>query len=294
MKISSRKTFTCLFLSGLLPCLAFAQDPTLVPPPPVSTDVAAQRALHTHTIRYHKLSHYQAKLETDPAELQASCRFESAISTPPPAKRIALTFDDGPEPGETEFILETLKRHNIRATFFMIGEHAKAHPELVARVMAEGHHLIGNHSWDHPNFHSIGATQQTSEVEMAQDVLKDSATERLFRYPFGNSTCDTNHLLQGSGYKIVGWHVDSCDWAFDRNETVDAKEAAACGVLPQFHSNYVGHVLSAIKARNGGIVLMHEIHPGTLRKLDAIIVAALAEGFTFGSIDEPDFAQSMR
>jgi peptidoglycan-N-acetylglucosamine deacetylase len=274
----------------LLPSLAQEARTIFLAP----NELVRYHSVDAATIRLHRLSHFHAKLNTDPAELHASCKFESDISTPPPHKRIALTFDDGPEPGQTGFILDTLKRHNIRAAFFMIGEQAKRHPDLVARVISEGHHLIGNHSWDHPNFHTIDAAEQALEVEKSEQVLLKNMSKRLFRYPYGNASCETNQLLHNGGYKIVGWHIDSCDWAFDKSGMVDAKEAATCGVLPQFHKDYVGHVLSAIRAHNGGIVLMHEIHPNTLQKLDAIITAALEDGFVFGSIDEPEFEHSMR
>lgn len=279
-------------LASLLWLTSFAQE--------ARTDSAAPESLvkphpvDAATIRLHRLNHFNVKLNTDSAELHARCTYESDISTAPPKKLVVLTFDDGPAPGHTEFILDTLKRHQIRAAFFMIGEQAQRHPELVARVAAEGHHLIGNYSWDHPNFHSIDAAEQALEVEKSEGVLINKMSPRLFRYPYGNSSCETNELLHRNGYKIVGWHIDSCDWAFDKSGIVDAKEAAICGVLPQFHKDYVGHVLSALRAHNGGIILMHEIHPNTLQKLDAIITAALEDGFVFGSLDDPAFAQAMR
>lgn len=279
-------------LSSLLPIWVWAQS--LATSPPAPDEVVAHHVDHTASIRLHRLNHFEARLNTDPAELHAACRFVSELSTPAPAKRVALTFDDGPEPGQTEFILETLKRHKVHATFFMIGEQAKRHPELVAKVLAEGHNLIGNHSWNHPNFHSLGAADQAAEVRRTEDILTRELQPRLFRYPYGNSTCQTNTMLHSAGYKIVGWHVDSCDWAFDKNGAVGPKEAAICGVLPQFQKDYAGHVLSAIRAHDGGIVLMHEIHPNTLRHLDAIITAALKDGYVFGSIDDSEFDQSMR
>ena len=293
MKNQAFKHHRVVGLIASVVCLtSFAQEaPT---GSPVPADLVRPHLVDAATIRMHRLNHFNAKLNTDAAELHARCAFASDISTAPPKKLVALTFDDGPAPGHTEFILDTLKRHKIRAAFFMIGEQALRHPELVARVAAEGHHLIGNHSWDHPNFHSIAAAEQQLEVEKSEDVLLKNMTPRLFRYPYGNSSCATNDLLHRSGYKIVGWHIDSCDWAFDKSGVVDAKEAATCGVLPQFHKDYAGHVLSALRAHNGGIVLMHEIHPNTLQKLDAIITAALEDGFVFGSIDDPAFEHAMR
>jgi peptidoglycan/xylan/chitin deacetylase (PgdA/CDA1 family) len=248
----------------------------------------------TANIRMHRLRHLEARLYTDPSELHAQCRFESEISTSPPKKHLALTFDDGPEPVQTEYILKVLKQHNARATFFMIGEQVKKYPDLVAMVLSDGHHLIANHSWSHPNFHDIDVAEQTLQVEKTELALAQGMRHKLFRYPYGNSSCEANTYLRQQGYQIVGWHIDSCDWAFDKSGSVDAKEAAICGVLPQFHSDYVGHVMASIRAHNGGIVLMHEIHPNTLKKLNEILQMALAEGFVFDSIDAIEFGNSMR
>ena len=264
--------------------------------PVASTDKAGEssHAADTATIRVHRLRHFDAKLNTDVAQLRAQCRYESEISTVAPHKVLALTFDDGPEPVQTEYILNVLRQRHIKATFFMIGEQVKKYPELVAKVIAEGHHQVANHSWDHPNFHSIDVAEQALQVEKTGQELSGVMTQKLFRYPYGNATCETNDYLHKQGYKIVGWHIDSCDWAFERTGGVDPKEAATCGVLPQFHNDYVGHVLSAIRAHNGGIVLMHEIHPNTLRKLGEIIELALADGYSFDSIDAAEFDRDMR
>jgi peptidoglycan/xylan/chitin deacetylase (PgdA/CDA1 family) len=248
------------------------------------------------TIRRHHLKRLEDKLNVPPQVLADNCRYESDIATRPPGRRVALTFDDGPEPGQTEHILAVLEKYNITAAFFMIGEKMRRHPELVARVRAGHHQIIGNHSWSHPNFHEIGIAEQADEV-LREDALlaPDNADpQKLFRYPFGNSSCETNDLVRARGYKIVGWHIDSCDWAFERTGAVDFQEATSCGVLPQYRSDYVGHVVSAVRARNGGIVLMHEIHPNTVGKLEEVIEQIQAEGFTFGTVLDADFQPSLR
>jgi peptidoglycan/xylan/chitin deacetylase (PgdA/CDA1 family) len=265
-------------------------------PSPATNGIPAP---HTHgtsaeLIRHHRLKHLEARLTVDPAVLREQCRYESEISTAPPARKVVLTFDDGPEPGQTELILETLKRYNIPAVFFLVGHKVQEHPELVKRIRAAGQHVIGNHSWDHPNFHVIDAGAQALEVEKTRDILPTTAGPNNFRYPFGNSTCETNALVRSMGYDIIGWHIDSCDWAFDRSGAVDVKEALICGVLPQHRQDYVGHVVSAVRAHKGGIVLMHEIHPSTVRQLEKIIVAILAEGYAFTSIEDPEFSASLR
>ena len=85
---------------------------------------------------------------------------------------------------------------------------------------------------------ALAEANQAAEVQRTEDLLAGELKPRLFRYPYGNSTCATNEMLHASGYKIVGWHVDSCDWAFDKNGAVGQKEAAICGVLPQFEKDY--------------------------------------------------------
>ena len=76
--------------------------------------------------------------------------------------------------------------------------------------------------------------------------------------------------------------------------TVDTTEGLSCGVLAQFRSDYLGHILASVRAHNGGIILMHEIHHNTVAALDAIITGILAEGMTFGSVDDLEFADSLR
>ncbi len=309
--MQTSRSLTLLALSSLFAVAAWAQTAPPISPPasspsspsspslPLSAEAQAafdarHREADRAAIHMHRLRHLDARLNTDPQVLQATCRYESEISTAPPQKHIALTFDDGPEPVQTEYILDILQRYQISATFFLIGEQAQRHPELVQKIVAAGRHQIGNHSWDHPNFHSIPAPEQSQEVEHSESALGADLVKKYFRYPYGNSTCETNALLRSQGYKIVGWHIDSCDWAFDKTGSVDAKEAATCGVLPQYRSDFTGHVLSALHAHGGGILLMHEIHPHTLRHLEEIIRTALAEGYVFDTVDSPEFEADMR
>ena len=273
-------------------CPAFGADA------PTAPDSNSVRAPHKHgsgteLIKMPNIKHLETRLSTAPHVLREQCKYESVIPTPPPIKEVALSFDDGPEPGQTEHILDVLKRHDIPAIFFVLGRKAKDHPELIEMIRADGKHLIGNHSWNHSNFHSIDEAAQAMEVKQTREYLP-SAGPNYFRYPYGNSTCETNTLLHSMGYGIIGWHIDSCDWAFDHSGSVDEKDALICGVLPQHRRDYVGHVVSTVRARSGGIVLLHEIHPNTVKQLENIIVALRAEGFVFKSLTEPGFASSVR
>jgi peptidoglycan/xylan/chitin deacetylase (PgdA/CDA1 family) len=265
-------------------------------PASAPTEAATVRAHgHVEAIRHAHLVHLQEHLEKPDEELHRTCRFESDIATLPPEGVVALTFDDGPEPGHTEAILAVLARHQVPATFFLIAEKAKAHPELVALARALPGAVIGNHSWSHPNFHDIPLEQQAKEVDSADALLHaDLGVAPLFRYPYGNSSCDTNARVHTMGYRIVGWHVDSCDWAYDGPEGLTAAEALSCGVLPAYRRDFLGHVVASVRAHRGGVVLMHETQHISVDNLDALIVRLQAEGYRFATPAAPEFAGSLR
>jgi len=285
--------------------LAAAQAPATVaasaasaPAAPASAasapDVIGAAVDRAHArLRQAHLSRLYERLAVEPEELKRQCRFESDISTPPPAGIVALTFDDGPDPERTEQILEVLDHYQIQATFFLIGERMEKYPDLVEKIIAKGH-LVGSHSWSHPNFHDIPDATQRSEILRGLGQMPSAETFKIYRYPYGNSSCTANEALHEQGYRIVGWHVDSCDWAFDRTGSVDVQEALTCGVAAQYRSDFVGHVAAAVRARKGGIVLMHEIHANTLAKLPEVIEEIKKDGFGFVRLDDPRLATSLR
>jgi peptidoglycan/xylan/chitin deacetylase (PgdA/CDA1 family) len=216
-----------------------------------------------------------------------ACRYASDIVAPPPHMRVALTFDDGPDANGTPYILDVLAKYKIHATFFMIGRSAAHYPELVDRVVRAGHLIVGNHSYTHPDFHKLSVVDQQNETLENIKVIGQYQTPKFFRYPYGNSTCEENDFVHRLGYKIVGWHVDSCDWAFNKTGSVDPARAKICEVQPQFMSNFQAHVVDRLHARKGGILLMHEIQPNTIRQLEDIVQTLIHDGFTFGVINRP-------
>jgi peptidoglycan/xylan/chitin deacetylase (PgdA/CDA1 family) len=123
---------------------------------------------------------------------------------------VALTFDDGPDPGFTPRVLDILARHRARATFFLIGVRAAAASNLVKRIGDEGH-AIGNHSWDHPKFTAIPAGERRRQITDARRVL-GPPSQRLFRPPYGCQSVATRMSLLPLRYLHVGWNVDIEDW----------------------------------------------------------------------------------
>ena len=291
---ASRLAAVVALVAGLSPS-ARAQEAAASAPAASASAAAAHARSHAETMRHTHLVRLQEHLEKPEEDLHRTCRFESDIATLPPEGVVALTFDDGPEPGHTEEILAVLARHQVPATFFLIAEKVKAHPELAAQERALPGAVIGNHSWSHPNFHDIPVDEQTSEVDRADALLHaDLGATPLFRYPYGNSSCDTNERVHTMGYRIVGWHVDSCDWGFDGAKGLTAAEALSCGVLPAYRQDFLGHVVASVRAHRGGVVLMHETQHISVDNLDALIVKLQAEGYRFSTPAAPEYAASLR
>ena len=274
---------------------AQAGDAASAPAPYLAASAPHSHAAHVETLRRTHLVRLQEHMEKPDEELHRTCRFESDIATLPPAGEVALTFDDGPEPGHTEAILAVLARHHVPATFFLIAEKAKLHPGLVEQLRALPGAVIGNHSWSHPNFHDIPVAEQAREVDSADALLHvDLGTTPLFRYPYGNASCEANEHVHAMGYRIVGWHVDSCDWAFAGPQGLSASEALSCGVLPAYRHDFLGHIVASVRAHRGGVVLMHETHDISVDNLDALITTLEAEGYRFTTPAAPDFQASLR
>ncbi len=119
-----------------------------------------------------------------------------------------LTFDDGPTPGVTEWVLATLKRYDAKATFFVLGKNAELYPDLYRRILDEGH-KIGNHTYSHQKGWGMSLERYVEDVDLAADILH---TE-LFRPPYARVTPAQMRAV-GQRYKIIMWNVLSRDYSF--------------------------------------------------------------------------------
>ncbi len=122
----------------------------------------------------------------------------------------ALTFDDGPHPYYTPLLLNLLAQYGVKATFFMVGEAAEKHKEVVQQVRDAGH-AIGNHSWSHPSFVEINRWQRWEEVRRCEQALSLSGA-RLFRPPHGHQNFTSRLDLFWLRYQVIGWNVAAQDW----------------------------------------------------------------------------------
>lgn len=140
--------------------------------------------------------------------------FGSALIAPRRAGELALTFDDGPNPAWTPRLLEFLELHGVRATFFLLGSRAQAQPELVRRIAAAGH-LVGNHSWSHPNLALISRARIREELAKTRDLLEEitGTPVRFFRPPFGARRPASLAIGRELGMTPVLWNAMTSDWS---------------------------------------------------------------------------------
>jgi peptidoglycan/xylan/chitin deacetylase (PgdA/CDA1 family) len=131
---------------------------------------------------------------------------------------VHLTFDDGPHRTYTPAVLDILARHDARATFFVVGSQVEAHPELVERIVAEGH-TLANHSWHHEDLAPLTRAEFDRNVGLTQELLGPHATSCL-RPPFGSVGPNTRAWARDLGLELVLWDVDTYDWQQPDAETI--------------------------------------------------------------------------
>ena len=129
------------------------------------------------------------------------------------SKQIALTYDDGPNDPHTLKLLDVLAKHSVRATFFMIGRFVQQRPDI-ARAVAQAGHVIGNHTFTHPQLIFKSAEQTGAELMQCRSALQDAVGEHsnLFRPPFGGRRPGTLRIARSLGLETVMWNVTGYDW----------------------------------------------------------------------------------
>jgi peptidoglycan/xylan/chitin deacetylase (PgdA/CDA1 family) len=167
---------------------------------------------------------------------------------------VALTFDDGPSRTQTGGLLDYLLSENIKVVFFVLGSLvATAEGKLlVQRAHAEGH-LIGNHSYTHPDLTKLSRTKVESELRRTHDLIVAIAGEcTLFRPPYGAANATVRSVATQLGYQTVLWNVDTLDWKMSDNR-------------------WVNHAINQIKSRSNCTVLNHDIHPTTVSRVPGFV-----------------------
>ncbi len=187
-------------------------------------------------------------------------------------KTIYLTFDAGYEAGYTPKILDALKKHDVKAAFFLVGNYIKTQPDLVKRMCEEGH-IVGNHTNRHPDMTKISDINAfKKELEALETLYKETTGRdiaRFYRPPEGKySDKNLGHAAQ-LGYKTVFWSLAYRDWNRDNQPS---RKQAFEKLLPRIHP--------------GAIVLLHSTSATNADILDELITIWKSEGYTFGTLNE--------
>lgn len=207
-----------------------------------------------------------------PPATTGACRV--GVGAPGYGRRIALTFDDGPHPSFTPRILDTLQAAGVHATFFVTGANARLHPDLIRRIVAEGH-TLGNHSDTHEHLSRLRGDEIAADLDEVSAAV-DAALGHHYpltqvRPPYGDDRGAVLPTLEARGECEVRWNVDSLDWRYADND-----DAIMNAIFRGRASVY----------RGGGTILMHDIHAQASRVLPRLIARLRREGFSFSTTRE--------
>jgi peptidoglycan-N-acetylglucosamine deacetylase len=194
---------------------------------------------------------------------------------PPGSKQLALTYDDGPNDPHTQRLLEVLTRHEVHATFFLIGRYVQQRPDIVRDLVKAGH-VVGNHTFTHPFLTFKGARELKSQLEHCDHALTDAAGEhsKLFRPPFGGRRPAVLRIARRMGLEPIMWNVTGYDWNAPSAEHIERKVTS--------------------QVRGGDVVLLHDgghrefgaDRSYTITTTDRLISRYKSEGYEFVTIPE--------
>ncbi len=191
------------------------------------------------------------------------------------SKQLALTYDDGPNDPHTQHLLDVLARHEVHATFFLIGRYVQQRPEIVRELVKAGH-VVGNHTFTHPLLIFKSAREVRSQLENCNRALTDAVGEHsnLFRPPFGGRRPAVLRMARGMGFEPIMWNVTGYDWNATSAEQIERKVTR--------------------QVRGGDVVLLHDgghrdfgaDRSYTVTATDRLISRYKSEGYEFVTIPE--------
>ena len=207
-----------------------------------------------------------------PASSEELARFNAAYLGDTKEKVIYLTFDAGYENGCTAKILDILKKHQVPAAFFLVGNYMERNADLVRRMVEEGH-IVGNHTMHHKDMSQISEKEAfAKELTDLEDLFRNITGKELPKYyrpPQGIYSQENLRMAKDLGYQTVFWSLAYVDW---NNNDQPTPEEAFQKLLPRTH--------------NGAVVLLHSTSQTNAEILDELLSKWKAEGYTFASIDK--------
>lgn len=197
-------------------------------------------------------------------------QFDSVYCMPTDEKVLYITFDAGFENGNTEPILDALKKHSVKATFFLVGNYLETQPDLVRRMVEEGH-AVGNHTYSHPDMSKIGDMESFKAELQKNEALYKEVTgydmPKLYRPPQGKF-CESNlKMAKELGYRTVFWSLAYVDWYENDQPT---RQQAFDKLLPRVHP--------------GAVVLLHSTSKTNGEILDDLLTKWEEMGYRFGDL----------
>lgn len=216
--------------------------------------------------------HKEGEKPTGNASADYLSQYNAYYVGPGNEKTIYLTFDAGYENGYTASILDTLQKHNVKATFFVVGNYISTSPELVKRMVAEGH-TVGNHTYSHPDMSKISTKEnfqkELTDLEALYRETTGQEMQKIYRPPQGKF-CESNlKMASEMGYTTVFWSLAYVDWYVDNQPT---KEQAFSKLLPRIHPN--------------AVVLLHSTSKTNAEILDELLTKWEEMGYTFGTLQD--------
>ncbi|MET8140210.1 polysaccharide deacetylase family protein [Sphaerisporangium sp. NPDC005288] len=179
-------------------------------------------------------------------------------------KCIALTFDDGPWPYTPE-LLDTLKKHKAKATFFLLGRKVEGRAELARRIVAEGHE-VGNHTWTHPDLTKLTDDEIMQEVNSTSEVIEQTIGERptMMRPPNGATDSRVGRLMAELELPQILWTGSTLDWQARDTKVITARTLKL--------------------AKRNGVILLHDIVPQTVKAMPAVLTTLEKQGYHFVTV----------
>ena len=206
-----------------------------------------------------------------PASADVLERYDAAYVGDDDEKILYLTFDAGYENGCTAQILDTLEAQGVPAAFFLVGDYMERNPDLVRRMVAEGH-IVGNHTMNHPDMSGITGDAFQKEITALETLFRDITGQELpkfYRPPQGLYSQENLEAAQALGYKTVFWSLAYVDW---NNDSQPTAEYAFSKLLPRTH--------------NGAVVLLHSTSKTNAAILDELLTKWKEMGYRFGTLEE--------